>query len=85
MVLSPYSRWFAPLNMAIPPEFVVQSAHIYGDSVRNCSGSGGPRIVQRMHYYFCYVLGFLGISLNLGSKSSHTILEISKIVNSRST
>jgi hypothetical protein len=40
MVRSPFSRWYATLNRAIPPDFLVKSTHVYGDSVRNCSGSG---------------------------------------------
>jgi hypothetical protein len=48
MVLSRFSRWSAPLNTAIPPGFMGESAHIYGDSVRNCSGLGAPGIVPRV-------------------------------------
>jgi hypothetical protein len=40
MVPSAFSWWSAPLNTAMPPEFLVESTHKYGDSVRNCSGSG---------------------------------------------
>jgi hypothetical protein len=56
MVLSPFSRRSAPLSTAKPPEFLVKSAHISGDSVRNCSGSGGTRIVRRVRSYFCTYL-----------------------------
>jgi hypothetical protein len=72
---SPFSRWSAPLNTAIPPEFLVKSAHIYGDSARNCSGSGAPGIVRRVSSYLHLLnIRFLGISLNLGPKISHTLL-----------
>jgi hypothetical protein len=50
--LSPFSRLSAPSNTAIPPEFPVRSAHIYGDSVRNRSGSGAARIVRKVRSYF---------------------------------
>jgi hypothetical protein len=53
MVSSPFSRWSAPLNMAVPPAFLVRSAQIYVDSVRNCSGSGAPGIVLRVSSYLC--------------------------------
>jgi hypothetical protein len=57
MVLSLFSRWSAPTNTAIiPPEFLVKSAYIYGDSVSNCSGSGAPGIVRRVSSYFCTYL-----------------------------
>jgi hypothetical protein len=46
MGLSPFSRWSAPSNMAIPPEFLVKSAHKYGDSVGNCSGSGAQGLSE---------------------------------------
>jgi hypothetical protein len=51
MVPSPFSRWPAPFNRAIPAEFLVKSAHIYGDSVRNCSGSGAPGVVRGVSSY----------------------------------
>jgi hypothetical protein len=61
---------------------VVNSAHIYGVSVRNCSGSGGPGIVRRVSsYLFSYLIyGFLGVSLKIGPKISHTILRLLNIV-----
>jgi hypothetical protein len=34
MVPSPFSRWSAPLNTAITPEFLAKSAHIYGELFR---------------------------------------------------
>jgi hypothetical protein len=67
MVPSPFSRWPAPLNTAIPPEFLVKSAHIYGDSVRNCSGSGDCPKSELLSLHIRNV-GALGISLNLGPK-----------------
>jgi hypothetical protein len=53
MVLSPFSRWSAPLNRAIPPGSLVKSAHIYDDSVRNRSCSGGPGIVRSVSFNIC--------------------------------
>jgi hypothetical protein len=46
IVLSPLSRWSAPLNKAIPPEFLVKLAHIYGDSFRNCSSLGAQGLSE---------------------------------------
>jgi hypothetical protein len=61
----PVSNWqicvlslggLVPFNTAIPPEFLFESAHIYGDSVRNCSGSGAPGIVLRVSSHLCTYL-----------------------------
>jgi hypothetical protein len=77
MMLSVFSRWSAPLNRDIPPDFSVKSAHIYADSVRCCAGSEGPGIVQSVSSYsYLLDIGFLGICLNLGPKISHSILGI---------
>jgi hypothetical protein len=54
-VLSPFSRWSAPLSRDVPPDFLVKSEHIYGDSVRDCSGSGGSGIVGR-DYLWTYLI-----------------------------
>jgi hypothetical protein len=63
-----------PLNMAIPPEFLVKSAHIYGESFM----LGGPRVCPKSELLSLHlpILGFLVISLNLCSKISLTLLRI---------
>jgi hypothetical protein len=79
MVLSPFSRWSAPLNTAIPPEFPVKSAHIYGDSVQEMFRLGGPRDCPKselMSLHLILNIGFLGVSLNLCPKISNNLLGI---------
>jgi hypothetical protein len=34
------------LGRAIPPELLVKAVHMYGDSARDCSGSGESGIVE---------------------------------------
>jgi hypothetical protein len=76
MVLSPFSRWSAPLNMAIPPEFLVKS----GTCMVILLGIVGPRDCPKSELLSLHLLniGFSGISLNLGQIISHTLLGIIK-------
>jgi hypothetical protein len=76
MVRSPFSRWSAPLKRSVPPEFLVRSAHIHGDSVRNRLGGTRNCLKNELLSLHLRNIGFLGISLNFGPKISHTILGI---------
>jgi hypothetical protein len=81
MVVSPFSRWSAPLNTAITPEFLIKSAHMYGDSAEFCRELfrlEGPGDCLKSELLSLHLLniGFLGISLNLGPEISHTCLGV---------